>query len=697
MMKLTKFIFGLSFSIALSITSNAQIDVLDGGSVGIGNLNPQYKLDVNGSINFTDSLFQNGVPFTFDGGQTYWIFDTLTNRVVSAQSIDIQGDINYTGNLLKDGVPVEFGNESLWSGDSSSVKYGGNVGIGTDSPISKLHINNTENGYVDQIRITSPDISASRIRITADSVEAFMGSYGSMAATGLEKTALFGSGMGGDVMLYSDQDIKIVSGGSYANPDLVIRNGGDVGIGTVNPTYKLDVVGDINFTGSLLQNGQPFIENVNSLWNGDSSTTFHMGNVGIGTVTPQGVLELSQNGGNVVFQSAGNNNSFITENSYWDGTNVKYINDGFINFFQMVNGDVRFRSATSGIAGGNANLQDNVVIKNDGNVGIGTITPSSRLTLSGGNFEIRDGSDFMIRRPDNGWDWRINQTGTRLNFHSGADLVNPKMIMENDGTMYHYGARRSTNYNMMTYNAPTIYFVDTDHNSGMIHMNANLMYFLSGSGVGSEGWSTNGSHWPLYINMTNDEAHFGGNMYIDEGNISIRNNVASGALDTRAEYQLILYGSGNTSSYGFGVRGNTLVSQSHIQHDWDISGATKMRLESTGNLQVVGDIVAYSTSVSSDKKLKDNIEPIQDPINKLGEIKGVSYDWRDGKGAAYGVIAQEVEKVLPNAVKVRSNLETNEEYKTVDYNAIIALLVEVSKKQSEEIEILKSEIEKLKR
>jgi hypothetical protein len=60
-------------------------------------------------------------------------------------------------------------------------------------------------------------------------------------------------------------------------------------------------------------------------------------------------------------------------------------------------------------------------------------------------------------------------------------------------------------------NTPTLYLRDTDHRSGMIHMNGNIMYFLNGSGNDSESWvAQNFQNWALQLNMNNNDATFGG-------------------------------------------------------------------------------------------------------------------------------------------------------------------------------------------
>jgi hypothetical protein len=98
------------------------------------------------------------------------------------------------------------------------------------------------------------------------------------------------------------------------------------------------------------------------------------------------------------------------------------------------------------------------------------------------------------------------------------------------------------------------------------------------------------------------------------------------------------------------------------------------------------DIVAY---FSSDERLKDNIEIIESPLNKIEKIGGYSFEWNDKQdtytGRDYGVIAQEIEEILPELVTTRDN-----GYKAVKYEKIIPLLIESIKE-------LKSEIDKLKK
>lgn len=115
----------------------------------------------------------------------------------------------------------------------------------------------------------------------------------------------------------------------------------------------------------------------------------------------------------------------------------------------------------------------------------------------------------------------------------------------------------------------------------------------------------------------------------------------------------------------------------------------------TDGLIVQGDLIAFSTLFASDLKLKDNIEVVTNALDKVSQLNGVEFEWKDGRGKSAGVIAQDVENVLPQAVKETENLK-GEKYKSVDYSQITSLLIESIKELKEENKELRSMIEELK-
>jgi hypothetical protein len=123
------------------------------------------------------------------------------------------------------------------------------------------------------------------------------------------------------------------------------------------------------------------------------------------------------------------------------------------------------------------------------------------------------------------------------------------------------------------------------------------------------------------------------------------------------------------------------------ESDTTIPGAT-YRLDVSGSIGATADVVAY---ISSDKRLKDNIKNIANPLEKLEKLNGVEFDWNDKqdlyKGHDIGVIAQEVEKVLPEIVDTRED-----GHKAVKYDRMVALLIEAVKEQQQQINELKEKL-----
>jgi len=127
------------------------------------------------------------------------------------------------------------------------------------------------------------------------------------------------------------------------------------------------------------------------------------------------------------------------------------------------------------------------------------------------------------------------------------------------------------------------------------------------------------------------------------------------------------------------------------------SNTTNSTSKTTGAVKISGglgvaktlnageDVVAFA---SSDKRLKDNLKPIENSLDKVSKLSGYEFDWNDKQetyqGKDVGVVAQEVEEVMPEIVTTRDN-----GYKAVKYEKIVPLLIEAIKELKEEIEELK--------
>jgi hypothetical protein len=124
-----------------------------------------------------------------------------------------------------------------------------------------------------------------------------------------------------------------------------------------------------------------------------------------------------------------------------------------------------------------------------------------------------------------------------------------------------------------------------------------------------------------------------------------------------------------------------------------VSGSSGTRANTTAletdNVYARNDLVA---NYSSDKRLKDKVIKIDTALNKVNDLSGYQFEWnqhiddyRIGT-VDYGVLAQELESVLPHAVDIN-----NRGYKTVNYNSLIPLLIEAVKELSSKVEKLEGE------
>src|SRR6056300_1821570 len=152
---------------------------------------------------------------------------------------------------------------------------------------------------------------------------------------------------------------------------------------------------------------------------------------------------------------------------------------------------------------------------------------------------------------------------------------------------------------------------------------------------------------------------------------------------------------GTTPEWKVGISGNNAtkfaISKGTANDD-------KLTIDSSGNAAVSGNVTAYS----SDERLKTNITPIENPIEKVKQLSGVEFDWKDNVEELgftprvkheTGVIAQNVQSVIPDATP---NAPFNEEYLTVQHEKIIPVLIEAIKEQQKQIDELKQALHEQK-
>ena len=120
-----------------------------------------------------------------------------------------------------------------------------------------------------------------------------------------------------------------------------------------------------------------------------------------------------------------------------------------------------------------------------------------------------------------------------------------------------------------------------------------------------------------------------------------------------------------------------------------INGSTEFRFEADGDFHADGDVYAFSTTVSSDENLKKDITIVSDAITKVEALKGVTFKWKKNDADSAGVIAQDVEKVLPEVVRSVNDPDGNT-YKAVNYAGLTSILIEAVKDLSARVKALEA-------
>ena len=185
--------------------------------------------------------------------------------------------------------------------------------------------------------------------------------------------------------------------------------------------------------------------------------------------------------------------------------------------------------------------------------------------------------------------------------------------------------------------------------------------------------SLNGSHglyWP---------SNYSYHLYLDNQYLQIRNNSTSNGIKVVT----------NTST----TRGYFYADQSNAIGILNNAGSWGFKMDSSGNCTATGDVTAYS-----DIRLKENIRTVDNALNMVKSMRGVYFDRKDTGKSSVGVIAQEMEEILPQVVKTsdarsEENTDALPDIKTVSYGNIVGVLIEAIKEQQVQIDELKAKLE----
>jgi hypothetical protein len=507
---------------------------------------------------------------------------------------------------------------------------GGNIGMGTTSPKSQLHIYKSNTGGIGgELRLDNNGLAvANKTRIL------FSDAGGNSAS--FDRAAIV---VETENSPYNGQ-FQFQTGFGTLTTKMIISGAGNVGIGTTGPNQKLHVEGAIyagtanSTSGSLILVGKYNNGNIITIGGGYSAG---------GAVIGYGVKPSTTAAG-----------AFLSSSALANLERSAYVQHGSTH--QWWTGAYQTVAVDSA-----ATLSQVMTLDGSGNLGIGTTSPSVPLHVVG-----------------------THSTNVQKMFFSAGtskalqlDKVD-QIYMDNGAALY---LQNSGSGNIIMTGGGGNVGIGTTSPSYKLH-------------VDNDASNTNNA--ALYVRNPNSSsgaviAQFVG----DSDAIQIKNiNVGDYAIyNTQQSNGIALYdGTGGVEIH---YNGATVLEA-------DSNGGIKV----TGQLSATGDVVAYS----SDERLKENIKPIENAVNKIKQLKGVTFDWNEKsqelgfepstKTNDVGVIAQDVEAVFPQLVHLapfdigsdeegKATSKTGEDYKTVNYARLTAVLIEAVKEQQQQIDELK--------
>ena len=604
------------------------------------------------SIGNTASV-QNLSRLTVGAGFTF--YDTYLDALdIRARNITAVNNINATGVITSGNHNVTTGNSYQINGTSvlNSTTLGTNVvnssltSVGTLPTLNATNITNTNinstgihsaatynvgvttviSTVSSQIRLAGIATIDATTRATLERELAFApNDFDSLNVSGistLRTTTIIG---GGTSTGTANQVLQVtgISSGAYI--------GGNLGIGSTNPTSKLYVVGDGYFTGVVTATSFG--------GSGANLTSLTAGNLS-GTI-PSAVL--------------GNSTLYV-------GTTAIALNRASasqsLTGITSIDGSAASLTNTRTLWGQNFNGTANVTgaLTSVGNItGTGAVT----LTATSGTLALTATGANIITASTNGTE-RVRVFGT------GEVGVNTTVVTgtSSQALQVNSGAYISGNLGIGITNPAQPLDVN-----GNVRFRAALVDNNGVTGAASSVLTAGTGGQLVWAPVVS-----GGGAAIS--GISVAQD------DTGIRYPLLAAGTNATTTAQY-VDATALVYNTSSNCLGIGSLTPTSRLDIIGDVKVVGIVTASDFNSSSDIKLKTNIQRIANPIEKVLQINGVSFNWKESGKATMGVIAQEVEVVLPELV-------SDTDPKSVNYNGLIGLLIECVKDQQRQIDELRN-------
>jgi hypothetical protein len=543
--------------------------------------------------------------------------------------------------LLRSGISTGTGSSSIMFQTADATASGsadnnpttkmtilgnGNVGIGTTTPSFPLHVTGTNT------------VSAG--------VQSLGGGTSAKVQLMLGTSNISGN-LNVGAMLFADRTDAVTSGdtdfiiktsaGLTMNSNLIVKSTGNVGIGTTAPNAALDIVSNVSDgLPALTIRDNESVANLSALAPLSSATSF----------------------------------SWNLSNSYGESvlinrTTATGSTRGFTFAQQTGTGAFSYPLRIEGTTG---------------NIGIGTIIPTAKLSVVPNSLS----SGATTLTAINAATTFTTSASTTLNV---GDYLIPttttgqarRVTVGGTGTSFTVSSAFTAGVTAETY---TVYPAAMNINSGKLFVQGSTGYVGIGTTVPAQNLSVNGSG---YISTS-----FGVGVVADTafGTLRVNSSTTSSAL------YVAQVSTGNAAIF---TGGNVGIGITNPGYKLDVQG---------GDINASGNVRANTVALTSDYRWKRNINPLKKSLEKILQLTGVSYDWaihdypekNFSPDHQIGVIAQNVKAVFPELV-----LKDKDGFFSVNYPGLIAPLIEATKEQQKQIEtnlamfkIMQGEIEAIK-